>query len=157
MTMQSSIRKQLDLSYSQIKLNVIANLFRLLVDIYGLPKAKENLKKVEGEEIVIVFPALNGSIVVKPHGGRTIAEVGDSETAIAKIKFKVKDEKIFDVIEDIITSSQRWGIFKIFFKYILMRKIGFSGSLRAMINTFKVLMIGDHEMYKKVKNKAVIS
>ena len=102
MTMKS-IRKQLDLSYSQIKLNVIANLIRLLVDIYGLPKAKENLKKVEGEEIVVSFPALNGSIVVKPHGGRAIAEVGDSETAIAKIKINVKDEKIYDVIEDIIT------------------------------------------------------
>ncbi len=152
-----SIRKKLDLSYSQVKLNVIANLLRLLVDIYGSEKAKENLKKVEGEEIVLDIPALNGSIVVKPHGGRTIAEVGDSEAAISRITIKVKDEKIYDVIEDIIKSSQRWGILKIFFKYILMRKISFSGSLGAMINTFKVLMIGDHEMYKKIKEDAVVS
>ncbi|HUY01126.1 MAG TPA: hypothetical protein VMV49_16320 [Candidatus Deferrimicrobium sp.] len=153
----SSTRKPLDLSYEQIRLNVIANLLRLLVDIYGSPKAKENLSKVEGEEIVINYPALHGSIVVKPHGGRLIAEVGESESAIATINFKVKEDKIDDIVEDIIKSSQRWGNLKVFFKYILTRKIGFSGSIGAMMNTFKALMIGDHEMYKKGKDKILLT
>jgi hypothetical protein len=144
-------RKPLDLSYENIELNVIANLFRLLVDIYGAPKAKAALSKVEGEEIVVAFPALKGAIVIRPHGGRIFAEVGDSETAIARINFKVKAEKSFDVVEDIVKSSQRWGIFKVLFKYILLGKIGFHGSLRAIMTTFKALMIGDHEMYKKLK------
>lgn len=148
---QSEIRKPLDLSYENIKLNVLANLLRLLVDIYGSPKAKAALSKVEGEEIVLAFPALKGSIVIRPHGERVFAEVGDSETAIARINFKVKAEKSFDVVEDIIKSSQRWGSFKVFFKYILLGKIGLHGSLRTIINTFKSLMIGDHEMYKKIK------
>ena len=153
----SDIRKHLDLSYEQIKLNVLANLLRLLVDIYGAPKAKANLSKVEGEEIIVAFPALKGAIVIRPHGGRIIAEVGESETAIARINFKVKDEKILDVIEDIVKSSQRWGIFKVLFKYILLGKIGIHGSLGANINTFKALMIGDHEMYKKIKSKVLSS
>jgi len=152
-TEKPELRKHLDLSYEQIKLNVLANLLRLLVDIYGAPKAKVKLNKVEGEEIVVAFPALKGAIVIRPHGGRIIAEVGESETAIARINFKVKDEKILEVIEGIIKSSQRWGIIKVLFKYILFGKIGIHGSLSANINTFKALMIGDHEMYKKIKGK----
>ncbi len=144
----------MDLNYKTIKLNVIANLFRMLVDIYGAPKAKDNLKKVEGEEIMVSFKALGGSIVLKPHAGRVIAEVGESDSAIAKINVKVKEEQLLDVLEDICKSSQRWGILKILFKYILTRKIGMGGSLRASMTTFKSLMIGDHEMYELAKSQA---
>lgn len=151
------LRKHLDLSYENIKLNVIANLFRLLVDIYGAPKAKAALSKVEGEEIVLAFPALKGAIVIRPHGGRIFAEVGDSETATARINFKIKEEKIFDAVEDIVKSSARWGIFKVLFKYVLLGKMGLHGSLGALITTFKSLMIGDHEMYKKIKAKVLAS
>lgn len=149
-----SLQKTLDLNYKQVKLNVLANLLRLLVDIYGLPKAKANLAKVEGEEIVVEFTALDGAIVIRPHGERLIAEVGDSETAITRIKVKVKDDQIFEVMENIIKSSQRWGILKVLLKYILPRKIGFSGSIGAMINTFKALMIGDHAMFKRATSQA---
>jgi len=145
----SEIRKHLDLSYEQIKLSVMANLFRLVVDVYGPSKAKAILNKVEGEEIVIAFPALKGAIVIRPQSGRILTEVGESETAIARINFKVKDEKIYDVIEDLVKSSQRWGLFKFFFKYILWGKVRIHGSLRAITNTFKALRIGDNEMYKK--------
>ncbi|MHA1321386.1 MAG: hypothetical protein ACTSRL_01195 [Candidatus Helarchaeota archaeon] len=145
------LEKMLELDYNDVKLHILANLLRLLVDIYGLPKAKQKLDKVEGEEIVVEFPALEGSIVIRPHGGRLIAEVGDSEEAITRIRVKARDEQIFPVMEDIIKSSQRWGILKIFFKYILTRKIGFKGSIGAMINTFKAMMIGDHEMFKRAK------
>ncbi len=146
-----SAQKPIEYNYAQIKLNVIANLLRLLVDIYGSPKAKQNLKKVEGEEIVIAFPALDGSIVLKPHAERILAELGETDSAIARITFKVKDDRIFDIFEDIIKSSPRWGIVKVLFKYILTLKIRIKGSLRAIMNTFKALMIGDHEMYKKLK------
>jgi hypothetical protein len=39
----------------------------------------------------------------------------------------------------------------------LLGKIGIHGSLGANINTFKALMIGDHEMYKKIKSKVLSS
>ena len=150
----TEIRKHMDLDPAKVKLNVLANLFRLLVDIYGNKKAKENLKKIEGEEIEVKIPALNGSIVIKPHAGRILAEVGESESAIARISFKAKDEKLFDVVEDVIKSSQRWGMLKVFFKYILTRKVGIGGSIRANWTAFKTLMIGDHEMYKRAKKQA---
>ncbi|MHA1649562.1 MAG: hypothetical protein ACTSYB_05155 [Candidatus Helarchaeota archaeon] len=148
-----TIKKHLDMNYEQIKLRVIANLLRLLVDIYGDLKAKENLSKIEGEEILFRFPALNGALVVKPHAGRLIAMVGESESPIATINFKVEDTKIYDTIEDIIKSSGYWGILKFIFKYVLRRKVGIGGSLRALIKIFKVLGIGNHEMYKRAKEK----
>jgi hypothetical protein len=151
------IRKPMDLSYESIKLNVIANLLRLLEEIYGAPEAKAALSKVEGEEIVMAFPALKGAIVIRPHGGRLFAEKGDSETAVARINLKVKDEKIFDILEDVAKSSRRWGIFKVLFKYVLTTKIRLHGSLRAIMATFASLMIGDHEMYKRIKVKVLES
>ncbi|MHA1132239.1 MAG: hypothetical protein ACTSQI_08020 [Candidatus Helarchaeota archaeon] len=149
-----TLRKQLDLDYKQIKLRVIANLLRLLVDIYGDPKKKEGLDKLEGEEILLEFPELEGSLIVRPHGRRMITVVGDSESPKARIKFRARDEKIYDVIEDMIKSSGRWGTIKAFFKYVIPRKIRIKGSLRAVMKFMGVLSIGNHEMYKIAKEKA---
>ena len=137
-------RKPLDWSYKQIKLMVFANLLRISVDIYGSPNAKENLSKVDGEEFVMDFPALGGSIVIKPQGNRILASVGDSEDPTARITINVKEEKVFDVLEDIAKSSQRWGIIKLFFKYLLWRRIKIKGSLRKASTTFKTMMLGDY-------------
>jgi hypothetical protein len=151
-----TLRKQLDLDYKQIKLRVIANLLRLLVDIYGDPEKKAGLDKLEGEEVLLEFPALEGSVVVRPHAGRMIAVVGDSESPKARIKFRVEDEKIYDIIENLIKSSGRWGKIKAFFKYVIPRKIGIGGSIGAVLKFMGVMGIGNHEMYEIAKQKAKI-
>ena len=149
-----TLRKQLDLDHKQIKLRVIANLLRLLVDIYGDPEKKAGWDKLEGEEILLEFPALEGSVVVRPHAGRMIAVVGDSESPKAKVKFRVEDEKIYDIIEDMIKSAGRWGKIKAFFKYVIPRKIGIGGSIGAVLKFMGVMGIGNHEMYEIAKQKA---
>ena len=143
------LNRAMDWSYERIKLLVLANLLRISVDVYGASEAKENLKMVEGEEFVLSFPALNGSIIIQPQGNRILTQVGESEDPVARITINVKDEKIFDVLEDVTKSSPRWGIFKLFFKYILWRRIKIKGSLRKASMTFKSLMFGDNEAFKK--------
>ncbi|MBD3229146.1 MAG: hypothetical protein GF329_13240 [Candidatus Lokiarchaeota archaeon] len=144
------------LNYKQVKINVLANLFRLLVDIYGHPKAKKNLSKIEGKEIYVNLPDLNGGIIFKPYGGRVLGtpafNLDDSEKPSARLNLKVKDEKIFDVLEKIIKmKSNNWSFVKIFFKYILTGKIGLSiAKLSPIVTLFKCLMIGDHPMYEEV-------
>lgn len=142
------LNRAMDWSYERIKLSVLANLLRLSVDIYGASEAKENLKMVEGEEFEIAFPALNGSIIIKPQGNRVLTAVGDSEDPAARITINVKDEKIFDVLEDVTKSSPRWGIFKLFFKYILWRRIKIKGSWSKASKTFKSMMFGGGEGFK---------
>ncbi|MHA1311108.1 MAG: hypothetical protein ACTSQO_09275 [Candidatus Helarchaeota archaeon] len=152
----SKIKEFNALTYEQIKLNVLANLFRMLVDIYGYPKAKKNLSKIESEEIYVHFPYLKGGIIFRPHGerviGQVVKELKDSEKPKARLNFKVKDEKIYDVIEKIIKyKSNNWSILKVFFKYILTGKVGLSIlKVGTIIVLFKCLMIGDHPMYKEV-------
>ena len=143
------LNRTMDWSYERIKLLVLANLLRMAVDIYGASEARENLKKVEGEEFVLSFPALNGSIIIKPQGNRVLTEVGESEDPVSIITINVKDEKIFEVLEDVTKSSQRWGILKLFFKYILWRRIKIKGSWRKASKTFKSMMFGDYEGSKK--------
>jgi len=145
------LNRAMDLSYEQIKLSVLANLLRLSVDIYGAPEAKENLNLVEGEEFELEFPALNGSIIIQPQGNRVLTQVGEAEDPAAKITINVKDEKIIDVLEDVTKSSPRWGIIKLFFKYILWRRIKIKGSLRKASMTFKSLMFGGSEEFKSSK------
>ncbi|MHA1230591.1 MAG: hypothetical protein ACTSRP_08625 [Candidatus Helarchaeota archaeon] len=147
------------LTYEQVKLNVLANLFRMLVDIYGYPPAKKRLSKIEGEEIYVNFPHLKGGIIFKPFGervvGTAVSDLPESEKPKARLNFKVKDEKIYDILEKIIKmKSSNWSFIKIFFKYILTGKIGLSVSrLGTLIVLFKCLMIGDHPMYKNVNLK----
>ena len=150
------------LNYEQIKLNVLANLFRMLVDIYGYPPAKKNLEKIEGKDIYINFPYLNGGIICKPSAGRIIGNatslLADSEKPRARVNFKVKDKKIYDILERIIMmKSSNYSIIKILFKYILTGKIGLSlTSLGTIMTLFKCLMIGNHPMYKKVNIKELV-
>ena len=144
------------LTYKQIKLNVLANLFRMLVDIYGYPPARRNLAKIEGKEIYVNLPNLDGGIIFKPQSGRVfgtaVFDLKDSEKPKARLNLKVKDEKIYDVLEEIIRmKSSNLSFIKILFKYILTGKIGLSiAKLGTIITLFKCLMIGDHPMYKEV-------
>ena len=144
------------LTHEQIKLNVLANLFRMLVDIYGYPKAKENLANIEGEEIYVNFPSLKGGIIFKPYGrrvyGKVVHDISDSDKPKARLNFKVKDEQVFDILEYIIKmKSSTLSVFKIIFKYGLTGKIGLSIMKAGTLMTlFKCLMIGDHPMYKQV-------
>ena len=120
-------------------------MLRMAVDIYGDAEAKEDLEKVEGEEFVLDFPTLDGAIVLKPQGNRILASVGDSENPTSRFIFKVKEEKVFDVLEDVTKSSGKWGLIKLFFKYILLRRIRIKGSLRKAMSTLKAMTFGNFE------------
>ena len=98
-------RKPLDWSYERIKLLVLANLLGMATDIYGDAEAKEGLVDIEGEEFVLDFPTLGGAIVLKPQGNRLLASVGESEDPTSRFIFKIKQEKIFDVLEQINTKQ----------------------------------------------------
>ncbi|MHA1270867.1 MAG: hypothetical protein ACTSPY_13825 [Candidatus Helarchaeota archaeon] len=154
------IKKFEALTYEQIKLNVLANLFRMLIDIYGSEKSKKGLKKIEGEEIYVDFPDLDGGIIFKPYNGRVFGNAAfglkDSEKPKIRLNFKVKDDKIYETLEKIIKSKPNtWSILKIFFKHILIGRIRISPlSKMGIVSTlFKSLMIGDHPMYKDVDIK----
>ncbi len=143
------LNRAMDWSYERIKLSVIANLLRLAVDVFGVPEDKDKLISLEGEEFELEFPALNGSIIIQPQGNRVLTQVGAAEDPAAKIIINVKDEKIIDVLEDVTKSSPRWGIIKLFFKYILWRRIKIKGSLRKAAKTFKGMRFGGNEEFEK--------
>ncbi len=152
-------RRDFDTSYEGIRIKAVANLLYLMVNIYGLPKAKKNLKKkLDGKELAVNLPALGGSIIFKVSGERLVPYIGSPENAKASFSIRKKDEiKALDIIEDVIkTPGTNFGLIKLIFKYLLTRKASIGGSLGAVITFLKTIMIGKHKMYKIARNKGEV-
>ncbi|MHA1785822.1 MAG: hypothetical protein ACTSVE_11575 [Candidatus Helarchaeota archaeon] len=143
-------RREFDTSPNGVKTKAIANLLYYLVNIYALPKAKKKLKeKLDGKEILVEFPSINGLITFKIMGDRVVPYMGSSGNAVARFSLKVKESQLTEAIEYIIKSpGTNMGLLKLIFKYFLTGKAGFGGSLGATITFLKTIMIGNNEMYK---------
>ena len=144
-------RREFDTSYDGIRIKAVGNLLYLMINIYGLPKAKKNLKKkLDGKEVAINLPALGGSIIFKVSGERLVPYVGTPEKVAASFTVKSNDEtEALDIIEDVIkTPGTNFGLLKLIFKYLITRKASINRNLGSVITFLKTIMIGKHEMYK---------
>ena len=151
-------KKVFDPSRKAVRLRAIANMLYLLVNIYGLPESKKRMKKIDGKEFIIGFPALDGSITYKVSGDRVVPFIGESEKATGRFIFKIKEDKIMPTIQDVIRMpGTTLGVLKLVFKYMLTGKVRFGGSIFSTINFVKCIMIGKHEMYGKEKSRSVDS
>ena len=149
-------RREFDTSFKGIRIKAVANLLYLMINIYGLPKAKKNLKKkLDGKEVAINLPALGGSIIFKVSGERLVPYIGSPESVVASFTVREKDEtKALDIIENVIkTPGTNFGLIKLIFKYLLTRKASINRNLGSVITFLKTIMIGKHDMYKKSQNK----
>jgi len=148
------IAKQFEpLTEEKIKLHVIANVLRLVVEIYTPEDRKEKLKKIEGEEILLKFPY--GSITVIPNNERLLVKVGEPENPSAFIEFKESDENDTDAIGTLLSGkSSIWGLLKLVFKYVIPGKIKLSwrslGKLRILLG---LLSLGDEPMWDGIERK----
>ena len=144
------VKREFDISPNGTKVKAIANLLYYLVNIYSLENARKNIKKkLDGKEIVVAFPALEGAITFKVMGERVVPYIGASENAVGRFALTVKEEDLMPAIEDIIkTPGTNMGIIKLVVKYLLMRKASVRGSLGSLITFLKTIMIGKHKMYK---------
>ena len=146
----SRAQKAIELKNQTIAAN-IGRLFQMLVDIYGKDIGSlENVKKREGQEVEIYFEALNTIITVNLSKTKLTPYMRPSDKAVASLNLTMDKEQIIPTIVDLIrTKSTIFGILKIFFKYLIPRKIKLKGSLGAGIKVIKLLCIGTHPMYKK--------
>ncbi len=137
----------------EIRLHTLANLFRLVVDVFGRPNAKSRLEKLEGKEIQADIPALGGSLVFKPYAGRIHARVGISDEPVGTITLAVPFEEVLDVLAEIIClPNTKRGVLTVFTQYILKKKVKVQWrpkSLLAILKIFRCFMLGTHPMYQK--------
>ncbi|MFX0102300.1 MAG: hypothetical protein ACFFCS_22235 [Candidatus Hodarchaeota archaeon] len=135
------------------RLNVLANLFPILVDTFGSEKAKKNLSKIEGKEIVAHIPALNnGSITFKPYGNQINTTIGDSENAVGRVWFNVEFDEIMEALSTVIRAPNNIaGLLKLLFKFIIPGKIKIKG-FGPVIKIFLCFMVGKNPMYKEKSN-----
>ncbi len=77
-------------------------------------------------------------------------KIGDQENPIAKVIINVKEDQIIRVLSQIIRSKANlFGILKLL-KYLIPRKIVIKGSYLASIKLTRCLMIGKHDVFKKI-------
>ncbi|MHA1733237.1 MAG: hypothetical protein ACTSU5_14920 [Promethearchaeota archaeon] len=141
------IKREYPLTREDARLNVLANLFPILVDLYGMPGPKKKLEKIEGKEIVAHIPSLNGSLVFKPYGEHIYVDIGDSENAVARLWFNVPAEDVIPDISDIIrTPHTLRGLLHLLTGYLLRGKLKVKG-LGPVLKIFRCLMCGKNPMY----------
>lgn len=148
--MQSrKIQREYPLSREAARLNVLCNLFPILVDLYGMPKPLRKLESIEGQEIVAHIPALRGAITFKPYGGHIYADPGESENPLARVWFNVSFDEILPALADIIrTPHTLRGLLHLAFAYLLKGKIKVKG-LGAVLKIFRCFMVGKNPVYKQ--------
>jgi len=129
----------------------IARLFQMLVDIYGKEIGSlEKIKKREGQEVELVFKALNTTITLNLSKSQLTPHMRSSDKASATIILAMKREKLIPTIIDLIRTKNNFlGILKVLIKYVLPGKIKIKGSFGAAIKVIKLLSMGTHPMYKK--------
>jgi len=131
----------------------VGRLFQMLVDIYGaieLNSLEKVVGKREGQEVALSFPALHTTITFHLSKTRLIPHSGKSDKAIAEVILNMKKEDLIpSFVEFIRIKNTFGGLFKAICKYYLTRKIKVKGSLGAGITLWRLLFIGQCEMYKK--------
>jgi len=75
--------------------------------------------------------------------------MGRAKNPVATVIINVKRDEIIPLMSDIVcTKNNIFGLLKIFFKYIITRRIKINGRLLSLIRLFRCLAIGKREMYK---------
>ncbi|MHA1299230.1 MAG: hypothetical protein ACTSO9_07345 [Candidatus Helarchaeota archaeon] len=130
------------MSEKRVKLGVIANLFQMVIEIYTDEKTLENLDKINGKEIVLEFPALEGSVLFRIFDRKVVASVGDSDQAVSRIIVKADEDQIVNQFSSITTSDDSFRGLLRFLKLWITRKIGIKGSKLKARTFFRCLMVG---------------
>ncbi len=125
----------------------------MLVDIYGATELK-SLERIvgkrEGQEVELVFEALNSTITFNFSKSRLTPQMGKSDRAVTTVILSMKKEELLPSFNSFIrTKDNLWGMLKLFLKYLIPRKIKVKGSLGGGITLIRLLFIGKHSMYKK--------
>ena len=132
----------------------IARLAKMLVDLFGLDEPFQKIgKELEGQEIELYLKSLNGYItfILTSDRQKFDCHVKKANNPIARLIITIKEEKILEVISDIIRSkSNLFGLAKLL-KYLIPGKAKIKGSLKATLKLVKCLMIGKNDVYKKRK------
>ena len=133
----------------EAKVSNLGRLFQLLTNIFGQAKQMQALARIDGEEVLGVFPKLGGrSVTLKASNCHIQPYLGKSEHAAAQIVFNVPDEAIVPLFCDVIrTKASFLGLLKLVFKYLLTRKVILKGSLGVSLKFIRALMVGAHSMY----------
>ena len=134
----------------ETKLLNIARLAKMLVDLYGQDEPFKKIGSLESKEIELYIKQLDGYItfILTSDRNNFNCHVERAKDPVARIIINVKEEKILQVISNIIRSKHNiFGIIKLL-KYIIPGKAKIRGSYVAAIKLVRCLMIGKHEMYK---------
>ena len=134
----------------------ITRLAKMLVDLFGSDEPFKKIGKREGQEVEMYLKELDGYITFILTSDRNNFEcyAKKAKNPVSRIIINVKEEKILQVISNIIRSkSNIFGLLKLL-KYIIPGKAKIKGSLVATLKLVRCLMIGKHEVYKKGKRGA---
>ena len=122
----------------------------MLVDLFGLDEAFQNIGKREGQEIELYIRELEGYItfVLTSDRNKFNCKVERANDPVSMIIINVKEKDIVKVISSIIRSKNNIiGLIKLL-KYIIPGKAKIKGSYVAAIKLIRCLMIGKNEVYK---------
>lgn len=128
----------------------MGRLFQILTDVFGQDNLK-GLKKIEGQEVLLFFPKMdNASVIIKVIHGRIFPLEHKTNTPTTSIEFSLEADEIVPVLNEVIrTPASLKGILKLFWRYVIPRKIRPKGALRINLQIMKALMSGNHPMFKK--------
>lgn len=122
----------------------------MLVDLFGLDEAFQNIGKREGQEIELYVRELEGYItfVLTSDRNKFNCKVERANDPVSRIIINVKEKDIVKVISSIIRSKNNIiGLIKLL-KFIIPGKAKIKGSYVAAIKLIRCLMIGKNEVYK---------
>jgi len=122
----------------------------MLVDLFGLDEAFQNIGKREGQEIELYIRELEGYItfVLTSDRNKFNCKVERANDPVSMIIINVKEKDIVKVISSIIRSKNNIiGLIKLL-KFIIPGKAKIKGSYVAAIKLIRCLMIGKNEVYK---------
>ena len=125
----------------------------MLVDIYGeigLDSLEKVVKKREGQEVELVFEALDTTITFTLSKTRLTPRIGKSDKAVTTVTLAMpREDLIPDIVYFIRTKNNLFGLLKAGIKFYITRKIKIKGSFGGGITLWRLLFIGKHPMYKK--------
>ncbi len=137
----------------ETKLLNIARLAKMLVDLFGLDKQFQRIRKREGQEVEMYIPSLEGTITFTLTSDRNKFDprAEKAKNPVSKITINIKEEELLKVLSSIIRSKDNiFGLLKVSKLYIL-GKVKIKGSFGAAIKLVRCLMIGKHDVYKNNK------
>ncbi len=122
----------------------------MLIDLFGLDEAFQNIGKREGQEVELYVRALEGYVtfVLTSDRNKFNCKGERANDPVSRIIINVKEKDIIKVISSIIRSKNNIiGLIKLL-KYIIPGKAKIKGSYVAAIKLIRCLMIGKNEVYK---------